>query len=120
VVLVREIIPVALGAGDYAAEFIKFFVARDAFQLLFGEERVFFVFLVLRYNKYNFFDLGLQKEQRLLDLQFVALEVERVVDLTDPVFQLVPVLVVLSLNHLPLNFGLQLLQIGEDFRLQAL
>ena len=52
--------------------------------MLLGEECVLFVLFVLGDDQDDLLDLGLQEEQRLLDLQLVALEEDELVDLRDP------------------------------------
>ncbi len=117
-VLPRQPIPV-LGTSDNPRKLIELLIARNALELLLSEQCIFLVLLVLRNHQNDLLDLGLQKEQSLLDLQLVALQVHLVVELTQLLLKQLTLLVVLLLSHLGLHFGPQIFKTGEELSLQG-
>jgi hypothetical protein len=118
VVFERHIIPVTLRTRHNSAKLVQLLIARYAFELLLGQEGVFLVLLILGNDQDDFLDFGLKEEQGFFDLEFVALEVDHVVDLRDLFVHLLSVLVVLRLSHPSLQFGLDFLQTGKYLSLQ--
>lgn len=74
VVLEGHPVPIALGRGGETRELVELLITGHAFQLLLGQQGVLLVLFVLGNDQDDLFDLGLQEEKGLFDLQLVTLQ----------------------------------------------
>ena len=69
-------IPVSPCVADNPCKLFDIFVARDAFDLLFGDEGISFILLIFGNNQNYLLDFRFQEQQSFLYLQFIAFEEE--------------------------------------------